>query len=115
LNRQNKLAEAETEYRKALQLEPKTARYHLLLAFLLYSKIGANAEVESYGEALAEAKQAVQLDPKDAWGHNMLGLVFLAQKKWSEAEEQFSEAIRLDPKTEEFKANLVKAQKHKRA
>jgi tetratricopeptide (TPR) repeat protein len=115
LNRQNKLAEAETEYRKALELEPKTARYHLLLAFLLYSRIGANAEVESYGEALGHAQEAVQLDAKDAWNHNMLGLVLLAQKKWSEAENQFSEAIRLDPKIDEFKANLVKAQKHKRS
>jgi tetratricopeptide (TPR) repeat protein len=114
LNRQNKLAEAEAEYRKALELEPKIARYHLLMAFLQYSKIGANADVESYGPALAEAKQAVELDPKNAWGHNMLGLVLLAQKKWSEAEAQFSEAIRLDAQTDEFKANLVRAQKHKR-
>jgi Flp pilus assembly protein TadD len=115
LNRENKLAEAEAEYRKALELDPKVARYHLLLAFLQYSRIGVNADFESYGPALSEAKQAVELDPKDAWGHNMLGLVLLAQKKWSEAEEQFSEAIRLDPKPDEFKANLVKAQKHKRS
>jgi superkiller protein 3 len=114
LNRQNKLADAEAEYRRALELDAKVARYHLLLAFLLYSKIGANADVESYSETLAEATQAVQLAPKDGWSHNMLGLVLLAQKKWSDAEAQFSEAIRLDPKRDDFKANLLQAQKHKR-
>jgi len=115
LNRQNKNPEAESEYRKALLLEPKSSRYHMLLAWIIYSRSDVNGDVRQFTEAEAEAQEAVRLDGKDAWSHNMLGLVFLAQKKWTEAEAEFSEAIQLDAKTAQFKDNLVKAQKHKRS
>ena len=44
----------------------------------------------------------------------MLGLVLLAQKKWREAEAEFTEAVRLEPARTASNDNLQKAQNHKR-
>lgn len=114
LYRQNRLADAEVELRQALLLDPKFARYHSLFALVLYGQINTNLDVSAYTQAEAEAREGVRLDAKDAWNHNMLGLVLLVQRKWALAEAEFAEAIRLDPNNADFKAYLVKAQKHQR-
>jgi tetratricopeptide (TPR) repeat protein len=51
-----KLAEAEVEYRKAIQLEPNVGRYHWRLGWLL-------EELKRYPESEAQYREAVRLEP----------------------------------------------------
>jgi tetratricopeptide (TPR) repeat protein len=51
-----KLAEAEVEYRKAIELEPNVGRYHWRLGWLL-------EELKRYPEAEAQYREALRLEP----------------------------------------------------
>jgi tetratricopeptide (TPR) repeat protein len=53
-----RLAEAEAEYRKAIQLDPNVGRYHWRLAIVLW-------EQKKYTEVEAEFKTAIRLEPND--------------------------------------------------
>ena len=90
LHRQNRAAEAEPFYRKALSLEPdfKEAWINLGLSTL------AQKRPE---EALACQRQALRLDPLSADAHNNLGMAHFAQGHIAEAENCFRAALRLAP------------------
>ena len=90
---QHKLDEAISEYRQAIQLDPKSALPHNVLGNMLSDQ--GKAE-----EAISEYRQAIQLDPKDAVPHYNLGNVLLNQGKTEEAISEYRQAIQLDPKDE---------------
>lgn len=57
-------------------------------------------------EALRALKEVEKYDPNNSEGKNLLGLIFLSKGMHSKAEEQFTEAIRLDPKYSDAYLNL---------
>ena len=101
---QHKLDEAISEYRQAIQLDPKSALPHNNLGNVLSNQ--GKAE-----EAISEYRQAIQLDPKDALPHNGLGNVLSDQGKAEEAISEYRQAIQLDPKYAAPHSNLGKDRK----
>jgi len=102
-----KWAEAEVEYRRAVELEPDNPVWHhkLFLSLADQSK-GQESIVESMqlyqmkkgAEIEAEYRQAIGLHPQNARRRMELGSALTFQQKWVEAEEEFRQAIRIDPK-----------------
>jgi hypothetical protein len=121
---QDKFAEAETAYRKAIKVEPKNAKLHNMLGTVLKEQKKLKEAENAYEKAVklepgrsewhtdlgqilllqnkpakAEAyfRQAIALAPNIATPHYYLGLTLLSQKKFGEAESEFREALRLNP------------------
>ena len=51
----------------------------------------------AYGKAEKAAREAVRLDPKLARGHAALGYFESARRNWAEADDEFKQALALDP------------------
>jgi tetratricopeptide (TPR) repeat protein len=49
------------------------------------------------GSAVKLCQERIQKDPKDAGVHNLLGRVYMADKKFAEAEDSFQKAMDLNP------------------
>lgn len=75
---------------KALELDPKNARAHTVLAFLQLSD-------GRHEEAIASGKQAVELNPNDAEAHASLGMVLSYAGRHEEATAAIDNALRLNP------------------
>ncbi|MBV8857897.1 MAG: tetratricopeptide repeat protein [Acidobacteria bacterium] len=99
LNGQKKYAEAEAEYRKAVEIEPDTTKHHDNLGLVLLRQ-------GKYGDAEIEYRKAVELDPINADYHNKLGVTLLQQDKHAEAEAEHRKAIGLDPSVAMYHDNL---------
>jgi Flp pilus assembly protein TadD len=102
LHRQNRAAEAEPFYRKALALAPefKEAWMNLGLAALAQKRPD---------EALACQRQALRLDPNSADAQNNLGMAHYTQGHIAEAENCFRAALRLAPDHANAMLNLGSA------
>jgi tetratricopeptide (TPR) repeat protein len=83
--------EAVTEYRRAIELDPKYAAPHNGLGNV-YGDLGR------YQEAVTEYRRAIELDPKYATPHNGLGNVYGDLGRHEEAIAAYQRAIELDPK-----------------
>lgn len=59
------------------------------------------------GEAAAHLREAIGLGPADAAAHNNLAAVLVAQARFEEAVQRFSEAWRLEPQSAIRHNNLV--------
>lgn len=92
LKRNKRYAEAEKEYRAALQLEPQNSALHLCLGNIL-----AGEGLNNYAEAISQLQEAVRLDPGDADAHRLLGVVLLAEEAPHPAVPEFRELVRLEP------------------
>ena len=91
------------------------------LAFLLFIAEDRSSSQEVMREAVADLKAgkdnvAGQLltgllaaEPANAPAHNLLGLVFMKQRHFAEAEEEFKAAIRLDPNSAASHTNFGNA------
>ena len=90
LTTQDKTEEAETQFRKAMHIDPTDGAPHVLLGSLFVKK-------QMLTDAEAEFNEAAGLDPSDALPH--IGLIDLraSQNKLDEAATEYREAIRLDP------------------
>ncbi len=86
--------EAEREFRRAVDLDPRYASAHQWFAFLLASK-GA------LGEALIEGHTAVELDPGSASARRSLGAAYFYARRYDQARYHFERAIAMDPNSEE--------------
>jgi tetratricopeptide (TPR) repeat protein len=89
--RYDRLDEASSEYRHAIQLDPRFAPPHTNLGNVLRQQ-------GKMDEAIAEYRLATQLDPKSAAVHTNLGNAFEEQGKPNEAISEYRLAIQLDPK-----------------
>jgi protein O-GlcNAc transferase len=99
LSYQNKLGDALTAYRKAIQLDPKDAD--------LYYKLGdVLREQGKPDEAISAYRIPIQLSPKDANAYYRLGGVLSKQGKLDEAITFYSKAIQLNPKEAYFYTGL---------
>ncbi|HLG17936.1 MAG TPA: tetratricopeptide repeat protein [Blastocatellia bacterium] len=87
---QQKHAEAETEYRAAINLDPRQASYHGWLGVAL-----GNQRKDAAAEAAF--REAIRLDPKESWYHYSLAVALGNLQRPAEQEAEYREAIRLDP------------------
>jgi TolB-like protein/protein involved in temperature-dependent protein secretion len=85
-----KFADAEAEWRKALELNPNYASAHQWYAEFLMS-------MGRYREALAEMKRARELDPLSLIINAMLGIALHLDGQWEPAIEQLKKTVEIDP------------------
>jgi predicted O-linked N-acetylglucosamine transferase (SPINDLY family) len=90
LGGKNRIDEAISEYRGALQINPNLAEAHYNIGVLLAGKARLD-------EAVAEYRQALQLKPNWAEACNNLGNALSALRRFDEAIAAFGDAIRLKP------------------
>lgn len=90
---------AVTEWRRALQLEPKDAKAHNNLG-------GALLRLGRTAEAVKHFREALAADPELVNARNNLGLVLLQAGRATEAGEQFRLALEADPDSVEAHVNL---------
>jgi tetratricopeptide (TPR) repeat protein len=81
---------AESEYRRAIELNPGYASAHHWYGWYL-------ALMGRLGDAIAEIKQASELDPLSLEINSDLGLSFFFARQYERAIEQFEKAIEMDP------------------
>ncbi len=99
LSRQGRLAEAEGQYRRALELKPGYARAHNNLAVVL----------ERQGrpeEALAAYARALEIKPDSFVAHNNLGALLKSRGEPEAALRHFEAALRHNPEHAEAHNNL---------
>jgi adenylate cyclase len=83
-------AAAEKEFKRALTLNPQSARAHLLYTEYL-------AGMGRFDEAYDQGRQALEIDPVSTLANWILGWAFLYAGRIDDAIQQFSEAVELDP------------------
>jgi tetratricopeptide (TPR) repeat protein len=103
LRRQGKEDEAVAELREAIRLDPKSARAHNDLAFILENNQG------QMQEALAEYQEAVRIDRDLIDVHNGMAISLARQGRLPEAVAEFREMIRIDPDSAQAYFNLASA------
>ena len=83
-------AGAESEYRRALQLNPSSAEAHMDYASFL-------PFLGRFDEARAETKQAQELDPLSSFPCMQMGAIFVMSHQYDEAIEQVRKTIGIFP------------------
>ena len=94
-----KIEEAMSEYRKALQINPKDAASLYNLALLLLQE-------NDIQEASRLYREAVVLDPTYATAYNNWGPVYGDLGQWEKAEDEFEKMFLLDPENAETLCGL---------
>lgn len=104
--------EAATEYRKAHELNPNSARPFLVLGRLFLEEAdieilsATNADTGAKLEAAREAlMEAIMRDPKLATAFYYLGAVDFRSQTYADAERELKRALELDPKL--FEARII--------
>lgn len=92
---QGKWDQAEKDYRKILEENPRYPGIHFRLARLLLSK--PNPTPDFAEQAKKELQQELEIDPANAGAEYVLGELARHAQDLSEAEQHFSKAIKLDP------------------
>ena len=86
--------EADREFRRAIELDPRYASARQWYAFLLACR--GNIE-----EALIEAHTALELDPASVSGRRSIGWLYYYARRWDQARYHLSRAIAMNPMAEE--------------
>ena len=89
LEQENKMAQAEAELRKAIELAPNFAPAHTELGKLLLQTGRLDASLDSF-------KSAIRFDESDFEAHLNLGIAFLNLKKYDQAEPELVTAAYLN-------------------
>jgi len=82
---------AETEYRRALELNPNSAQVHYWYGFAFLSPLGR------YAEAISELQRARALDPLSLMINANLGNVFFQAGQYDQAIQQCLRTLEMDP------------------
>jgi Flp pilus assembly protein TadD len=90
---------AEQEYRKSLALNPRNAKAHVDLAYILFNR----GEIE---EGLIHINEALKLDPNNVEARYNLGMAMALQKRPQEAAAHFEKVVQLKPDNAEAHFNL---------
>jgi tetratricopeptide (TPR) repeat protein len=98
-------AEAETEYRAAIKLDPQNSDLHMALARALNSQ-------KKTEEGMREAHLAIRLNPESDMAHFALGNALRMQEDWAGAAAEFREAVRLNPNYDMTHNNLGVVLRH---
>jgi TolB-like protein/Flp pilus assembly protein TadD len=126
---------AETEFRRAIELNPGYATAHHWYAWHL-SLLGRNSEAisemkkakdldplsliinadlgelflieHSYDESIQQSRKTIELDPNFAFGHNQLAQAYLQKRMFDQAVAELQKAIQLPGGSPTFTANLAR-------
>jgi DNA-binding SARP family transcriptional activator len=83
-------ADAETAYRKAVELDPKRTSALFNLGLLLQQRGKPK-------EALDSFRQVLEAQPEHAWAHYQIGAIYEAGGQESKAVDEYARAFALDP------------------
>jgi tetratricopeptide (TPR) repeat protein len=61
--------------------------------------------------AMDDYYEAVDIDPNNKWAYFKIGDLYYAHEFYDDAEENYEEALRLDPNNSAYKAALERARK----
>lgn len=100
--REEKYADAEREYRAALQSDPQNDNLHTRLAQALNGR-------NKPDEAEAQAYEALRLNPRNVMAHVSLGVALSLKGDNDDAIAEFREALRMNPANEDAHVNLGNA------
>lgn len=81
---------AEIEYKKALEINPKNSDTHNVLGVIYYNK-------NMYDKAMAEYRIALEINPKNSRPYYNISLIYGRQGKFDEAIIEAKKAIELKP------------------
>ncbi|MDD4498170.1 MAG: tetratricopeptide repeat protein, partial [Methanosarcinaceae archaeon] len=84
------ITEAEEQYKKALEIDPKHLNTHSNYGNLL-KQMGRQKEAEE------QYKKALEIDPKHLNTHYNYGNLLMEMGRQKEAEEQYKKALEIDP------------------
>lgn len=117
LYKAKRYAEAEVEYRKALQVAPQSAIAQFNLATSLMRQGSATAKGESKDNPMNEAQQILENIVKTTTSRDLrgkasydLGNIAYAQQQWQQAIEHYKNALRCNPDDDHARDNLRLAQ-----
>lgn len=82
---------AESEFKRAIQLNPSYSQAHRVYADLLTFSGGG-------GKAVAEMERAVENDPMSADDNYALGFTYYETRQYDQALKQYRKALEMDPK-----------------
>jgi len=98
LMRQNKYEEAIEKYSEAIDVVPVATYY--------CNRAAAYSKLTQHEDAVKDAKAALELDPSYSKAYARMGFAYLNMNKLTEAEDAYSNALRLDPGNQSYKDNL---------
>src|SRR3989338_8665971 len=94
-----RVSEAETEYLKAIQLDPSL--------YIAYGNLSSlYQERRDYDAAISITLRLIEANPQLAYAHNGLGYSYLLKGDLPKAEEEFEKAARLDPRDYNLMLNV---------
>ncbi len=93
-------ANAEREFRRAIELNPNSAISHAVYSEILGTQ-------ERFDESVAEGERAQKLDPLSPHVLTQLGYAYLSTHRYDEAIAQFQSALELDPNAGNIRAQLA--------
>lgn len=117
LYKAKRYAEAEVEYRKALQVAPQSSIAQFNLATALMRQGSATASQESKDNPMNEAQSLLENIVKSSSSRDLrgkasydLGNIAYAQQQWQQAIEHYKNALRCNPADDHARDNLRLAQ-----
>lgn len=117
LYKAKRYAEAEVEYRKALQVAPQSSIAQFNLATALMRQGSATASQESKDNPMNEAQSLLENIVKSSPSRDLrgkasydLGNIAYAQQQWQQAIEHYKNALRCNPADDHARDNLRLAQ-----
>ncbi len=103
---QGKLGDAVAEYRKVLEMNPRTQGIHYRLGRLLLADA---SNKDAVGEARKEFEAELKADPASAPSEYELGEMARQARDWNAAIQHFSRAVKIDAEFAEAQIGLGKA------
>jgi Flp pilus assembly protein TadD len=100
-----RLAESESFFQKALELQPKYGDAHYNLGYVMI-------RLNRLEEGIRQLSEATRLEPENYMAHNNLGIAYLLREDYPQAVRHFQEALRLKPDFETTRNNLGVALKN---
>jgi tetratricopeptide (TPR) repeat protein len=117
--KQNKDVEAEKSLLQGLQIEDRSFQGHLSLArayWSIASKTKDETQAKPYLEkAYEQVKKTLELDPNLPQAHLLKGNLLLRAHRVTDAQHEFEEYLRLDPKGPAAEQTRVVVEKIKKA
>lgn len=108
--RNNDFKTAEQRYRQALEQQPNSARAAFNLGDAYLAQKNAKGALQQYERAAkGEKNKTIR-----AMAHHNIGYVHHVAKAYDKAIEAYKEALRLNPRDEDTRYNLVLAQKQRK-
>ena len=117
--RQKKYDEAEKALQAGLSTESNSARAHYALARVYWEKFAGVKEEAQWRPALEksyeEVKQALELNPNLAEAHLLKGNLYFKVRRAADAQHEYEEYLRLDPKGQEADQTRALVERIKKA